>query len=304
MDTNSVEKELPMILFFTGSNCSHCINFRGVDGLPSKDFSKKWNLSYIRQLLNYPGSNFEKHNAEIIVELHFNGYDKIIQVNIFSLIPTINEIKSNKLFNPNRPGSGVEHIAITRGPHNIVNVNVNVNGEYDKELTDIYSRKYIWDSIPNDIIEIRNMLKNEKNITFDTCRKIKDETIKNFVLQNMNMVEKNIGFLDSYILRLYDYDLFLKKHVAKQICYYKEYVPCWMLLLKREWNKSIEKNTPVYARVVNNKTVFKNNKYSIVPFSSNETIETLLEKYHSSEMKLEYSEPSKLKKIYGWQNNI
>lgn len=304
MEVDKQNKELPMIVFFTGKYCGHCIDFRGADGVPSKDSSRKWNLEYIRRLLNYPGSNFEKHNAELIVELHFDNFDTILQVNIYSLIPTINEIKQRTRFDPNIPGSAVEHIAITRGPNNIINVNVNVNGNYDRELTDIYKNKYIWSNIPTNLCDIRMALKHNDVISPEMIKNIQNRDIRNFINNNISSMKRNVGIFESYIMRYYNYDLFLKKNVANKICNYKNYVPCWMILLKSEWDKSILTNESIYARVVNNKTILRYGKYDIIPFTQNENIERLIDKYHSSDMKLEYVASSKLKKTYAWQRKL
>lgn len=326
----SSDKELPLIIFITSQMCGHCIQYRGRDGNPTNE--RDWNYSRIRRLLNYPQSRFKKLNASAIVEFNIssnnNRDDNIREINIYSCIPSIEEIKRYtksmkseadfKYFDPAKiPGSVVERIKISRGTFHKLTIDVEVNdaGEtsHSPYLTKFYNDEYIWDRVPLDIKMMRDFLNKKGKIPISVLQDLKNDVeenrsspeitmdLLNDIVVNLDEIHNDHSFFDRLLTEKYfNFKWFLRKNFTNQIRKYEKYYPMWMIVSPSEWRESVQNGTPLYARVVGNHTEMNGSSVSLKPFSNYETIDSLLEEYHKGNVSLHFEERSESR--YSWQS--
>lgn len=301
------------IVFFTSKTCTHCKAFRGENGEPSND--RPWNYAYIRRLLNYPGSNFTKQRTSSIVEINvstmLNTIDNISEINIYTCIPSIDEVKAKieeskrrgSPFDPSKlMGSAVERISIKRGTLDKINITVDIDGVYSPYMTEFYEEYFIWSRVPAEVRAIRYCLIAGEKIPSILLSKIQDTNVRDFIMNSYDSLKNSVELFDQQMTtHHFNFVWLMSKLVPTQIRTYERFYPCWLIVSSEEWNNSISTNEPIYARVVNNITTLTRDGYSISPFSQGETIETLLDSYHKSEISLEYNEAMIPRSRFSWQ---
>lgn len=301
--------EPPIVLLVTSSSCGHCINLRGRDGIPSDD-KPYWNNTYITSLLKFPKKKKDNQKACALIELHTESLDptdnNIVEINIYNMIPSDDEIKNNyELFLDHRQitvGSDLERISIKRGFSNIININVYINGEYSKSLTDHYINKYIWSLADQEINKIRSLLKQGCNI-----KKYKSKILKEIEEITKDGSEITLETFERYILEnYYNFNWLCSRLIPKTVRKYENRYPLWLLISSSEWRKSIlnqERN--IFAIMPGFRTFRdqKSEEYKTTPYSKkeiSENISNILIKYYNNELELS----SKEQVLFSWQKEI
>lgn len=308
-----MSSELPKIVFFTSKTCGHCEAFRGANGKPSDD--KPWNYRYIRRLLNYPDSNFTKLRASSIVEINvltmLNNIDNISEINIYTCIPSLDEVKAKieestkngVTFDPSKMiGSAVERISIRRGTLDRIMITVDIDGVFSPYMTEFYNDYYIWDRVPAEVKAVRYCLISGEKIPNRLLSKIQDTNVRDFIMNSYDSLRNSVELFEQQMTtHHFNFSWLMGKILPKQIRVYEQFYPCWLLVSTSEWNNAISTKNPIYARVVNNYTTLAKTGFTISPFSQGETIETLLDSYHRGEIPLHYDGSAVRKSRFSWQ---
>lgn len=282
-------KELPLVLLITKEGCGACERVRGGDGNPTTDQSSPWNLLYIRNILNKPGSNYTELNASSLNEVHLNTREVITEFSFYSLIPDETEFMGKNSDSQLR-STAVERIKVKRNikrdsfgldtPLNSFRIEVTVNTNRSDRLTEMYKVKYIYDKIPRILYSIREKIIESEQIGEEYVDCVEFDEIKRFINNGNN--SKNIESYDELITKYYyKFNDFLDDNFNSSFRdTYEMFHPIWAVVPSVEWEKSIKNNNQIYARLTNNETIIKSGRYDIRPFSRTEDIEDVLSKYH------------------------
>lgn len=315
-----------MIVFITNKNCGHCVAFRGKDGKPRND--KPWNNDYIRSLLMYPELNQrniqnrisngrpQRLQASVIVEINVatsgRNLDNVAEINIYSIIPSVEEIndffkthKGDFKFSdpPKIPGSAVERISIKRCQFNAIDIEVEVDGIYSPELSDFYTEEYFWKQVPAQIEILREYLFDGIKVPDELLDEINNKELTEFIKEKEAGINENINIFDDQIKsHFYGFPWLLKKICPIKLRDYEDYYPIWMLISPDEWKRSLALNSPLFARVTNNDTIWDGIKFSLVPYTRGEKIENLLEKYRNGDVGIHYNHETKKRPKFTWSS--
>jgi hypothetical protein len=314
-NVNTTENELPIIVLITNKNCKHCIEFRGTDGMPSPE--KAWNNNYIRSLLMDSESGSDRNGrpkklrACVVVEINVattgRNIDNIGELNLYSIIPSIDEIEqyfrnyggSHKFFDSSKiSGTAVERINIKREAFNRINIQVHVNSIFSPHLTEFYTNEYIWKLVPPQVEILRQYVISRLPIPDELLDEIGNPDLKNFIRTNEQNIYADVNFFDNEITsRFYGFPWLLSKILPVRIRDYEDKYPRWLLVSPSEWRNSLTYQSAIYAIATNDKTYLNGDKYVTETYTRGERIETLLERYKNVPIRYE---PPKSKPTFNW----
>ena len=299
-----MNKPIPMIVFFTYTNCKHCTDFRGFDGRPSDE--KNWNSGYIRKLLTGSNSNTDgkKLKCSKIINIHDtisgNKVENIGEFIIYSLIPSDISIYQN-FFNdlmedePIIIGDSILRVAIKRNiGNNRISISVEIDGnENDSRVSlieELVWNFFLWNRVPIDFYDLRTMFIRGENFILDdyVSQSFKNDPFYGVLKRDFNKFLSNYLEYDNIIKIRFDYSWFLDTFFPSRIRELEIFYPTWMLLLPSEWSNGFGGQNKVYAKLKGVKSDLIGERY-VSKKMFNETIEDLIEQYYSNRLSLKYS---------------
>lgn len=302
-----MEDNSPIIVFFTSLSCSHCRDFKGDSFFPSE--KRQFSPSYIKTLLQMGENKKVKYLVEIVAS-EISNQSPIMEINFYLMTPPINIlnrlIKNNPLITIDEIErsefrTSLTKISLTRGNKIVF---VSIDGLPNESLSFLYTEKYIWNNLPDYILDLKNRLIKKEDVS-DILNSIEDRYLRNQILnktQLKNYQDNPVSFEDHIFRRIFTFEYFLSKIIPLSIRVYEPHYPSWCLISKKEWNHGKNKQVPVYARATNFYTEKSSDgRYGIVRYTSSQTIMKLLEDYQSDIFELEYNEHKTVTKKYPWQ---
>lgn len=277
--------------------------------------NQTFSMSYFKNILNSQNYYTKDGQVEgknvIFIELHIAGNrrkDNILEVNIYSLIPSIEELKNyysnnNKKFFEDLPqkGNSLERIKIKRIENDKIDITVEVDGIFSESLTSIYRNIYFWNLLPRSIINIYRALSigeeiNDKLFNFNGV-KISD-VLKNFVVNNEIKLRENTRLFESFLMQnYYNFDWLIYNIIPEKIRdkEYERLYPTFMLVSNIEWDNSLnkqlieKKDYDMFCIVVGRLTQRKDDgTYYTIKDPGDTSLEKLLDDYKENKLTLIY----------------
>ena len=295
---------MPMIVFFTCSQCKACVDFRGYDGKPSDN--KPFKTSLIRKLLSgsNESTNGKKLKCSRIINIHDNYFgtkiDNIYEFIIYSLIPSnlvVTDDLIYKLMEDENQiiGDSILRIAIIR---NQLNDRMEINVEFDgnendhrcNQIKELVEEFFIWNHIPIEFKELRDYFRNNssKNIRQIISDQLREDEFYDVLLREYYNYENNYNNYENDIKNKFDFKWFIKMFFPPKIRDLESFYPSWLLILPSEWGKGIS-GDKVYAKVKFCNTILEGTKFSTKKIN-NETMEDIIIQYYSGRISLNYEE--------------
>lgn len=292
---------MPMIVFFTCAECKSCLDFRGIDGIPSDD--KQLNSGLIRNLLS--NKKDKKLNCSKIINIHDGVFgpkvDNIYEFVIYFLIPSniiINDNFFNDIMNDenNIYGDSILRIAVNRNlVSNFIDIFVSIDGNENdrrclkiKELVELF---FIWNMIPKEFDDLRLFFRQKTNLTIENIitNELRNDSFFNILSEKYFDFMNNPFLYENEIRNRFDYDWFLAIFFPSRIRELEIFYPSWILMVPSEWGKGIGGNSRVYGKVRMCKSILSEEKF-ITKKINNETMEDLITQYYAGRLKLIYEE--------------
>lgn len=306
-----MQKEYPIIIFFTNAQCRHCIDFRGVDGTPK--LNREWSPNFIKNIFYNSKSNPKKEDLQCskIIEFHdTRGYGNKIQyigeMNIYITMPHsqvitdnfFDDIMSDKndIF-----GECILRVSMVYSVNGIAEFIVTIDNETKDrrcDLIKILAREYfVWRSVPEDLFLLRSYFKGKLKpgeYSNEHFNSLSHYDFFPILSRDFYTMVQSPQIYDNLLLHFYNFDWIISNFLPSKIREIERFYPTWMLILPSEWARSRDMNDKVYVKVMNCKLILKGDKYATID-SGNENISDLLKMYWRNRLFLTYEEENNLK---------
>lgn len=313
------ENNLPIIVFYTAVQCGHCKTFRGTDGRPNK--SREWNYDRIRNyLISIDENNELKQRSSCILEIHIDqgrpNYNNISELNIYTSIPSENDIsnvvREKKIDSltffekTDFISNSIERVNIKRGMFDKIEIRTEITDtstNYSRHMNIFNFNEYVWGKAPIQVSVIRTCIFKKMDVPDGLLESIDDRRLAKLLSDNYVVNQNDLKKFDKVLLEEYfTFSWLMSKLIVPGIKRYELFYPCWMIVSPYEWGKSIEdEKHQLYARVRNHVTRKRNGRYVPSSFSQSETIDHMLDSYHSGDLSLHYDPANDIVKRHSWQ---
>lgn len=296
----------PIIILFTSKDCPHCNKFRGTDGVP-RESNDKFTPTFIKTALrNRKSSCLMELNVETL-----SNQSRIMEINYYYLISSAREIKNlkkqhgklTKELLESVEGDSLERVSIKREG---VDITVTIDGIKSDDLTEMYNQEYIWDNIPENILEVRKSIREGRNNQNFLIENTENSFVRAQIFDPTQYRKycDNPDLFDNFLLNyVFDFDLLVRSLIPEKIRDYERAYPTWCIISSQEWKRGLEnRNLSMYAKLLNCKTeIDEHGNYYPKKYTTGEILDHILENIKNKKILLEYTE--KNTKIRKWGLN-